>query len=141
MPPRWAEFHTDLAIKPCFITSHHRHLKQIFDICWKKLFDFRWAKVCSVSHWYFFHISKKNWNWKLIRNTKNRSLIWISMSLIDVFITYYVINYINKYITYYGKRVGIRNRSCWEIVLSLWGFNSLSLNRRTSFKIYNLLSE
>lgn len=32
MPPRWTEFHTDLAIKPCFITSYHRHLKQIFDI-------------------------------------------------------------------------------------------------------------
>lgn len=52
MPPRWTEFHTDLAIKPYFITSHHRHLKQIFDIVEEIIED---ALRSLVGIFLFFH--------------------------------------------------------------------------------------
>lgn len=93
MPPRWTEFRTDLAIKPCFITSYHRHLKQIFDICWKKLFGLRRRRCAPFLIGISFHISKisQNWNWKLIRNTRNRFFFFFfykdKRELIDVFIT------------------------------------------------------
>lgn len=52
MSPRWTEFHTDLAIKPYFITSHHRHLKQIFDIVKEIIED---ALRSLVGIFLFFH--------------------------------------------------------------------------------------